>query len=809
MKKIELLAPVGSMESLYAAINNGADAVYLGGKLFNARHYASNFSDEDLREAIEYAHNRNVKVYITLNISIKNSELEELRRYLKFLDEIGPDALIVQDLGVINIIKSEFPNLILHGSTQMTINNSYGVNFLKELGFERIVLARELSIDEIEKIKRETDAEIEVFVHGALCVSYSGQCLMSSIIGGRSGNRGRCAQTCRMPFTLRDENSQEDIVLDGKYILSTKDLNSIENIGKLIDIGVDSFKIEGRMKKPEYVALIVNKYRKAIDGHLYKKEEIDDDDLEDIRKIFNRGFTKGFLGKESGRDYISLDKPNNRGTYIGRAIEFRNNRTKIKLKYELNKGDGLNADNIDGSEDFFNVDKIFINGKERDNALKGQYVEIMTYRPIKKNAKLYKTYDKELYSRIREEYMGEKDIDRKPISFEAELKIDKKPVFKARCNDLEVIATGEDLVERARKSGLSRDRIIEQLSKLNDTVFKFSGFTGDIDKNIFLPISTINSIRRELVEKMNIALEKREKEDRRISFSDYENIEIDYEYKKTILSIYIDKFEILKRLDFSKLDRLYLRYGEYLNDAFEYLKSIDNKDFEIFISLPRIIGDGEFLKIEESITKFKEYIDGIMIGNTGSLKFLKDRFPDINIRTDYSLNIYNTEAIQFLYNNGIIGNTLSTELNLNEIEDISNTIESDMEVIGYGYLKLMTMKNSPISLIEDCKISSSDSKYELVDRKDMKFPLLRQGNITTVLNSKILFIPEYIDSLKEKKISSIRLEFYREDELIEDIQDLYYQIIKKGMDRNRIENFVIDKKLKDSITKGHYNRGVE
>ena len=258
MKKIELLAPAGNMTGLVAAIEAGADAVYIGGYAYSARSYAGNFSNEEIVEAINYAHLYGVKIYVAVNTIIYEDEIETFINYIDFLHTNNVDAIIIQDLGMLDLIRKTYPNLEIHASTQMHIHNLEGVKFAKKYGLKRVVLARETSIELIKEIKKEVDIDIEVFGHGALCVSYSGQCLMSSLIGGRSGNRGSCAGTCRLPYDLVsiDENKQK-ILNQNKYLLSMKDLNTLENIGSLIEAGVDSFKIEGRMKREEYIYLVI------------------------------------------------------------------------------------------------------------------------------------------------------------------------------------------------------------------------------------------------------------------------------------------------------------------------------------------------------------------------------------------------------------------------------------------------------------------------------------------------------------------------------------------------------------------------
>ena len=321
---IELLAPAGSFEALKAAVEAGADAVYLAGEKFGARAYAENFAGEKLLEAVEFAHLRGVAIHVTVNTIIADSELDEFAEYLKFLRRANVDALLVQDLGAALLTKKFAPEIPLHASTQMTIHNSAGVRALAELGFSRAVLSRELTLDEIKKICRESPIETEIFIHGALCVCWSGQCLMSSLIGGRSGNRGRCAQPCRLPYELVDDAGKNLLSSAGKYLLSPKDLNTLELLPELIETGVTSLKIEGRMKRPEYVATVVKVYRDALDKNFSTPE-----DKRKLAQIFNRDFTTAYLEKNPGKNLISDMKPNNRGVLIGRVAEV--GRDKITL----------------------------------------------------------------------------------------------------------------------------------------------------------------------------------------------------------------------------------------------------------------------------------------------------------------------------------------------------------------------------------------------------------------------------------------------------------------------------------------------
>ena len=332
MKKPELLAPAGNMDAFLAAIEAGADAIYIGGYTFGARAFANNFSDDEIIKCINYAHLYGVKVYITVNTIVYEKEVDLFLNYIDFLHRNNVDAIIIQDLGMLDLVRKVYPNLELHASTQMHIHNLNGVLNLQKWGAKRVVMARETSYEKLKEIKKHTSIELEVFVHGALCVSYSGQCLMSSLIGGRSGNRGKCAGTCRQQYNLIDGNGKE--YNEDSYLLSTRDLNTLEDIGKLIELGIDSFKIEGRMKRAEYVYLVVSIYRKAIDNYLkYKETRITENDILELKKIYNRRFTKGYLFND--KNIMNTYRPNHLGIKIGKVIKKDKNSIYIKLNNNL------------------------------------------------------------------------------------------------------------------------------------------------------------------------------------------------------------------------------------------------------------------------------------------------------------------------------------------------------------------------------------------------------------------------------------------------------------------------------------------
>ena len=511
MKKqtIELLAPAGSWEALEAAVNAGADAVYMGGKAFGARQYASNFDREEMQKAVYFAHMHRVRLYITVNTLVDDSELGELADYLLFLSNVGIDGIIVQDLGVIRLARQIVPDLPLHASTQMTVTNSEGVKLAAEAGMERVVLARELSLEEINTICHGTDTEIEVFIHGALCVCYSGQCLMSSLIGGRSGNRGRCAQPCRLPYKLVNE-AGEDLLSGkdaGQYLLSPKDLNTLDILPQLIEAGVTSYKIEGRMKRPEYVAVVVDAYRRAIDSYLGGDYQVPEEDFANIEQIFNRDFTNAYLLERPGREMMSDRRPNNRGVLVGRVVKLDKaaNKATLKLDKELHLDDGLEFWVSVGGRVGTTVTSLLQNGQEVAVAAAGSQVTIDVPHGIKMNDRVFRTFDNRLMT-YAAQFFGEKAKRRIPVS----------ALVTARAgNPMTVLLTDDEgntgygetqfIVEAARKHALNEETVRKQVDRLGTTEYELSDLVLECDETVMVPMSEINEARRLAVEALDTA----------------------------------------------------------------------------------------------------------------------------------------------------------------------------------------------------------------------------------------------------------------------------------------------------------------
>ena len=807
---VELLSPVGSYESLLASIENGADAVYLGGKLFNARKYASNFDYDELKSAVDYAHVRGVKVYVVVNIILRDDELKEAVDYLIYLYNIDVDALIIQDLGLLRLVKKLLPDFEVHGSTQMSINNYYGALLLQELGFSRVVLARELSIREISEISKKTDIELEIFVHGALCVSYSGQCLMSSLIGGRSGNRGTCAQPCRMKYTIVDTVSNKSLNkgFDEKHILSLKDLNAIDDLEEIIDAGVVSLKIEGRMKKPEYVATIIDQYRKKID----RLEQDDDsetsvEDKEKMAQMFNRGFTKGFLKEDFGRDIVTLDKPNNRGVLIGEVTKINNESTHILLDGTLVKGDGIEIITKSGEGSGLIIDRI---DQSKNIAV------IKNVRGASVGDKVYKTLDIELNKSARESFVNASDDTKHLLDMEIEIKIGRPVILKVIDGKKEAVVYSKEIVEQARNISLTEERVHEQMEKLGKTPYILGNIDISIQDGSMIRVSVLNNLRRLAVEELakdrsnfnnrtEVKLGQLSKEIKDLFAFPKNKID------KKKISIKVDTLEKFKQLNLSKLDRIYLNFKSDIKKAISMIKEKNNQ-IEIYVSTEKIIENNDFIKLKSFLNSIIEDIDGVSVSNLGTLAFVKDNFKT-KIHSDFELNVFNSQAAEVFKELGVTSATLSAELKLNQLEKISRNDILEYEVVGYGYLPLMTLKHCPMAVIKNCKSTDNcetcDMKegYGLLDRKDMIFDFKRAENSTIVYNSQPIVVAEYLKQIYQNNIDMVRLDFTKEENVAY-IQAIYYDFANDIITLSEVESRVDKLKTKEGITKGHFFRGV-
>ena len=806
MNEIELLAPVGSFDALKAAVQNGANAVYLGGKDFSARASANNFDREELIEAVKYAHIRDVRVFVTTNTLIKQDEIEDFVEYAKFLYDIDVDALIMQDIGVAMLIHDLLPDFELHASTQMVAHSLEDVQYLESIGFKRVVLARELTVDEIKYICDNTNVDIEIFVHGALCVCYSGGCLMSSMIGNRSGNRGRCAQPCRQKYTMIDISTGEEIHSNGEYLLSTKDLNTIEDVDKIIETGVLSLKIEGRMKKPEYVATVINSYRNAIDEYqATKKVNISTETMEDLYTIFNRKFTKGLILGEVGEDVMNSNVPNNQGLYVGKVVDYNKKakRLKIKLEGTLKKGDGIN---LGGGT----IGRI-IKGKEiAQIGYKGETVELDFIGEARKNQPVFKTSDTNLIDKAQKTYTQDKEFAKSLIDAEITIKLGEYPELKLiDKNNNSATVKGDKLVEKALKVALGEEKIETQIKKLGNTPYELDDLKINLDEGVSMPISLINQMRREAIELLDEA---------RIPVKDraYKDSKIKYSPKKyakdtnsnSKIRVKINNIEALKSIINLDIDMIYYEDVATLEQAMA-MATANNK--KLIYSAPRIVRNKEYKRLEKSNEYCKE---NVQISALGQVKYYKENSENVSFDVDYYLNPFNSETINHYKKEGATTVCISQELNIHEIKETTKYTDMEIETVAYGYIPMMLSEYCPMGVVaRSCKkdkrcATCKESKYVLRDFKGEEYRISQDLFCrSTIYNSIANCLINNLDELSDAGINVFRLDFTHESpELISKITKAFINTVN-----NDFYVDIDDQEIFDNMetTLGHLYKGVE
>lgn len=780
----EILSPAGNFESLVSGINAGCNAIYLGGEKFSARSKAINFSNEDLIKAVNYAHLRKAKIYVTINILIDDSEMEDALKFAKFLYEIGVDALIVQDIGFAINARKLFKNMEIHASTQMAINNLYGAKFVESLGFERVVLARETELFEINRIKKNTSLDIEAFIHGALCVCFSGECLMSSMIGGRSGNRGDCAQPCRKKYEIYDLNKEK--IAESANFLSTKDLNTLDNVEDLIDRGVYSLKIEGRMKRPEYVSQIVSTYKKSIESTL------DEIDYENTTQIFNRGFTKGLFYGDFGRDFISYDRPDNRGILVGEVLSKNRNTYILSFKKDVSEKDGLE----------FRTNNGYFGTRANFNIKAGKIVKFETNKDIKVNSQIYKTSSDALLNSLREDINEEKKFH--DISIHGEFLLGKYPKLEIKLGDYSVETYGESIVEEAKKAPLTEEKIINNLTKLGNTVYNACDINLKLDENIFMPVSLLNSLRRDAIEKLDAYLLKIDREEIDFNKNDFK-VKRDIEDKDAKVSVEINNLEDLKDININSVDNIYMDMRNINDSIVDYIKENNVKLTVVFPKYQTSI------ELEESIYKldsFIDYVDGVCLNNLAQVEIFKDE--DIKKIADIGLNIFNSYTANEFIKMGFEKLILSPELNIKQIRNIAKNFADKIEIVSHGLIPVMTMPHCPMSIVKNCKDSSNCDMCKFAkgffvrDTMDVDFLVERRDGISEIYNSYPIMLIDKIEEFKKIGVSSYKLNL-RGD--IEKTIDIYSKALK-GYEYSdgKTRDLLIEKF--GHITYGHYNRGI-
>lgn len=779
---MELLAPAGTYEAFLAAVENGADAVYLGGKSFSARANASNFSIEELQQILTYAHLRGVKIHLTMNTLLDDSELPEAFAFAKEAYQLGVDAIIVQDLGLATMLHQAFPDLPLHASTQISAHSLEGVEMLAKLGFSRVVLARELSLDEIRFICEHTTTEIEIFAHGALCVSYSGQCLMSSMIGDRSGNRGKCAQPCRMPYQLIQN---QDVVASG-YLLSPKDLSTLDILSELPQ--VTCLKIEGRMKSPEYVATVVQLYRNYLDlaGAAPSQE-----DQNRLAQVFNRGgFSHAYLHQKTGKDMMCYEKPKHWGCYLGTVASYDGKRYITLAKEanapELSIGDGIEIWNRTNFSPSTIVSEIIGNQIGR---IQGD---------ISVGDKVYKTMDKRLQQSAKETYS--RGFRRQtPISITVHI-AEGKPISV----QLEDFSYSSSLIpEEAQKQPLTVDTVKEHFSKLGNTPFSAKDITVQLEGHVFLPIRQLNELRRQAIEAYEqYILSAYQRPLSPITWESWkknafancsENAETpskdgNRKHVSVMLRTVQEEF-----LTLQGVDAFYIPFQEALTK----LPQIKQLPGKIYLVLPTITKGNYAALIQKHLANMLTVCDGVVLSHIGQYAYVKD-LPTEKI-ANYTFNTFNTVTLELLASLGFSKALLSPELTKSQMQAIASHTPLPVEVIAYGSLCVMTSEYCPVgSLVGGFSAHHKCSqpclrgdRYYLRDRMKMDFRILPDAIDcqASIFNSKITSV-----ATKDLAIDSIAI--FLLDEPPSSVQS----IIDTHKNGERFSG--------EAYTNGHWNRPV-
>ena len=801
--RVEILAPAGSMECLKAAVAAGADAVYTGGALFGARAYAHNLTEEELLEAIDYVHLHGKRLYLTVNTLIKDREMEkQMYDYLLPYYRQGLDAVIVQDIGLFRFIRKHFPDLPIHASTQMTLTGVDGAKLLEKEGAQRIVTSRELSMAEVKKIADETELEIESFVHGALCYCYSGQCLFSSFIGGRSGNRGQCAQPCRLLYQTPEAKKPQ-------YLLSLKDICTLELIPEMIESGIYSFKIEGRMKKPEYAAAVAFQYRKYADLYLKYYEEcpagedpavyamkryrVREEDRQMLLDLYNRGgFHTGYYHTQNGREMVSLNRPNHAGVPAVKVLAKKGRNVTAKALTDLYPQDIIELPMRKGREKADNYTC-------KDAVRKGMNVQIPVFAdtPFKRDEIWMRTRNSTLIDTLHEEFVNGKIKERICGTFR--LYPQEAATLTVKCRDAEITVTGEKAQE-ALSQPMSRERIEKQLRKTGNTEFEFSFLKAEIGEKVFLPMQSLNELRREALETLEKVI--CEKYRRSGEVKDPEEDKTELSMKEEVLSGWTasvrteEQMEVI--LEEEAIGRIYVDCTMFPRiwekDSYvEWITKVHAAGKEIYLVMPYIFRERTRKQYEAAYNRiFGAGWDGILIANYESFAFLKEHGYTGRIMTDYNLYEFNQESRKFWKEKGVFEFTVPVELTERELQDLR---VKDGEVIVYGYLPMMVSAGCIQKTTRGCLKKSGQTT--ITDR--YRNPFVVKNECDYCYNILYNYVPLYLGDRMEEVYQigpgRIRLMFTTErQQEVRQILGAYFE----------------GKELPEgTYTRGHWKRGIK
>lgn len=824
---MELLAPAGNWDAFLAAMKNGADAVYLGGKSYSARQSADNFDLEHLEEAVNYAHLRNRKVYVTVNTLIDNGEFSGALDYLYELQQRQVDAVIVQDIGLATASRQVLPGLRLHASTQMTVHNADGVAFCREQGIKRVVLARELSRTDIKLIHEQVeDAELEVFVHGALCYSYSGQCLFSSMVGGRSGNRGRCAQPCRLAYELVNHSGQRKIdpAAQGKHLLSPADLCLIDYLPELRESGVNSLKIEGRMKRAEYVAVVCRAYREALDLLEDNARRPAPELKEKLLKIFNRRFSTGYF-LDSKNDFLSTRRPNNRGVFTGRIVEQSPDLlTTIKLSDRVQQGDGLVVWVGRAKNPVVILNDFYIGNQQVNTAKANELITVPLDERVYPGDRVFKTHDEQLLAEAQQS-IQEEEAHKLVVDAQVSMQLGQ-PLHLVLQDDQgnRSEAQTENVAQEARKYALTEEVLRDKLGRLGNTHFVLRDLTINGADNLMIPFSDLNEVRRQAIDELIT---------RRLQ-SHRQPVVTAREYSKAkqqvlaqaagsknttapLLTVAVNSVEQARLALDQGADRVLLGLegiGTRKRPSkiqLQELLSWNNRTVcSVIPVLPRIHLPGEMHSYRDIID---QGFTSLMVGNWGDLYWGLQQGAEI--MADYSLNVFNMQSLQFLLNLGLGTVCLSPELNFNQLHSFRDFAK--VEILIHGELMLMESQHCMLgstlgATAGKCAVCSQD-KYCLQDEKGYQFPVATDADCRFyVFNSRTMCIIEDLERVINQGPQSIRIEarLYNDAELSKTVK-IYRQAVDGLLAGKELDLSACKAKLAEqgrSFTKAHYYRGV-
>ena len=807
---MELLAPAGTMENFMAALESGADAIYLGGKVFNARAHAANFGIDELREAVRLAHILDVSVYVTVNILIGDTELKDLEQYIKDLDSIGVDAIIVQDLAVAEIAKRVAPNIHLHGSTQMTAATLDAVRFYESLGFTRVVLARELSLKEIQHICKHCKAEIEVFVHGALCVCYSGQCLMSSFIGGRSGNRGACAQPCRLPYELLDSKGESVLPKHEAYLLSPKDLNYSEHMNELVAAGVTSFKVEGRMKKVSYVRQVIGTYREILD-----EASIHENQRKALASGFNRGFSTAYLEDTVGRQMMTVVAPNHQGKPIGESYT-KKGEVYLSLTEPIEQGSLVKILQSNGSVTYYTVDDewtcvsdTLYKGRPAEGLAVGQLYLASTPKNTKSRGlqEFTRKYDMSVYLSVGSN--GETNYTELTAILDS---------------GLSVTVTNEYVPAIANKVPTSLEKVTEQLGRLGNTLFRLS-YVDIPDGPYMWPASVLNALRRDAVTALETALITHHVE----SWQALQVTgDVDYDFKAQhelsydtcpMISARVDEIDGVKAAISGGAQKIVFggdrlsRTPYALSVYDEVARLCAQSDVICTFATPRVVKDDEVEAYKHTLEAIVQaHPDSISIHVPQALLWLRELGYTGAIEADTGLNIFNTPTLHFWEQLHISCVNPSQELTLKQITELAKHSHVPIETMIHGYTEMMISEYCAIASFVgtgskvNCPMPCVKESYSLKDRKGEIFPIRTDPYCRMhIMNSHEMDMRAYVPMLLQKGISILRIDGrHMKPSYVKAIVSQYVGIATGTMEAppKKIDS------QGESITRGHYFRGI-